>query len=87
MSASAEEIFETVLGETFSKASEAHIAGDVKLAENLYNEILMVEPMNAEVIHNLGILALQDGRTQIALSSLEKALEINPNKENQGNNK
>ena len=82
MSASAEEIFETVLGETFSKASKAHIAGDVKLAENLYNEILMVEPMNAEVIHNLGILALQDGRTQIALSSLEKALEINPNKEN-----
>jgi len=82
MSMNAVEMSETALEETFSKASQAHISGKINIAERLYNEILTVEPQNAEVLHNLGVLALQDGRTQIALSSLEQALNINPNKEN-----
>lgn len=82
MSMNAVEIFESALGETFSKASKAHIAGEIILAEKLYNEILAIEPQNAEALHNLGILALQNGKTQFALSSLEQALTINPNKEN-----
>ena len=82
MSLHTEEIFRTRIEETFGKAVKAQISGDVCLAEELYDHILKLDPQNPEANHNLGLLALDDGRSHLALSALQNALQINPNKEN-----
>lgn len=82
MSLHKEEVFRTTIEETFERAAKAQISGDACLAEELYDQILKLDPENPEANHNLGLLALDDGRSHLALSALQKALRINPNKEN-----
>lgn len=63
---------------TYAAALAAHAASDLIVAEKLYQEALKREPYNAEALHNLGVIALQQGKAQDAIRWLKKAIRRNP---------
>ena len=63
-----------------------HQAGQLDLAENLYNELLIDLPYNTVLLTNLGTIALQRGRLEDAIIIIGKSLQINPNQPNALNN-
>lgn len=60
-----------------NQAFNFHQKGDLKEAEKLYKEILQLQQDNHTVLYLLGILAIQTGQHQTALSLINKAIEIN----------
>ena len=64
--------------ETFALAVQNHKKNNLKVAGNLYNEILKTNPNHVDARNNLGIILLKLGKLQIAKSCFEKAIEINP---------
>jgi protein O-GlcNAc transferase len=60
-------------------ALEAHRSGRLHDAERLYRLILSAQPKHPDANHNLGILAVEVGRSQEALPHLKTALEENRN--------
>jgi len=65
--------------ETFVSALENHQKNFFKIAENLYKEILKVNPNHFESIFYLGTLLVQTQRFELAKQLLHKATQINPN--------
>ena len=65
--------------EAFLKAVEAHKAGHLQQASEIYKVILKAEPKNPDVNHNLGIIAVAFGRTAEAEPLFRMALEVNQN--------
>jgi tetratricopeptide (TPR) repeat protein len=59
----------------FEKAVATHMAGDLKAAETMYREILDRDPVNAAVIHNLGLISFQGGDLSKAARFFETALD------------
>ena len=59
----------------FEKAVATHMAGDLEAAETMYKEILDREPVNAAVIHNLGLISFQGGDLSKAARLFETALD------------
>ena len=56
-----------------------HTAGDLATAENIYRQILAVEPTNVDALNNLGV-ALQMGRRwREAEMAFKRAIQLNPN--------
>ena len=64
--------------ETFALAVQNHKKNNLKVAGNLYNEILKTNPNHVDARSNLGTILLKLGKLQIAKSCFEKAIEINP---------
>lgn len=54
------------------------LAGRFNQAENIYKDILEVEPENTVALHYLGVIAYQRGNSDSALKLFEKAIAINP---------
>ena len=65
--------------ETFVSALENHQKNFFKIAENLYKEILKVNPDHFESIFYLGTLLVQTQRFELGKQLLHKATQINPN--------
>jgi tetratricopeptide (TPR) repeat protein len=59
-------------------AVQYHNAGDLKKAENIYQQILQVDPNQPVALHLLGVIAHQSGKNDIAIDLIEKALAIKP---------
>ncbi|WP_240660647.1 O-linked N-acetylglucosamine transferase family protein [Inhella crocodyli] len=57
---------------------DRHNAGEFVEAERLYEELLSVHPTNADVLHNLGLVALQLGHADRALRLLQAAVDAAP---------
>ncbi|HEX4142698.1 MAG TPA: tetratricopeptide repeat protein [Pirellulales bacterium] len=57
-----------------AKATEHHRAGQLVQAEQIYREVLYHLPRNIDAQRQLGILARQTGRVELAISSLRRAL-------------
>ena len=74
------------LEETFTLAVQNHKKNNLKIAENLYNEILKKNPNYVGALNNLGILYNQFGNNQKAMDCYEKAIQINPNHVDAHNN-
>jgi len=55
-----------------------HRAGRLGEAEQLYRQVLTVAPHSPDANHNLGLIALQAGRRDIALPLFQTALAVNP---------
>jgi len=53
-------------------------AGGFLEAEKGYKEILNLDPTNADAMHLLGVLALQNGKVDDAVELIQLAIEINP---------
>ena len=65
--------------ETFSLAIKNHREGKTDIAQELYNQILKIDPNNSEALNNLGVIFQGLGENQKAKGCFEKAIKINPN--------
>lgn len=61
------------------KALNAHRAGDIGTAAQLYQQIIAIEPRHADAYQLLGVIAQQMGKSDLARHLMEKALEFQPN--------
>jgi predicted O-linked N-acetylglucosamine transferase (SPINDLY family) len=64
--------------QTFERAVRHHHAGQMLEAEVLYRQILAQQPDHAGTIHMIGLLALDLGRADAAITLLERAVKVNP---------
>lgn len=64
--------------EKINNALQIHQSGNLELAESLYKEILAEDSENASVLNLLGLLNLQLKKYDEAVSSIKKAVELNP---------
>lgn len=63
---------------TFARAVALHQRGDTGSAEQLYRQILRLQPRHAGALHLLAVIHLQRGELTQALVACEAALAINP---------
>ncbi|HSB34806.1 MAG TPA: tetratricopeptide repeat protein [Nitrospirota bacterium] len=66
------------LDDLYKVGIEAFDKGDYEKAERLFHEILIANPMFADIQNKLGIIYNQTNRLALAAESFEKALAINP---------
>ena len=69
---------ELTINQVLQKANIAHRNGNLDAAENLYRQILAIQPINAKVHNNLGILSDLRGKSEDAEKSFRKAIELKP---------
>lgn len=60
---------------TFQTALDYHRAGEIEPAVRLYRRVLRIEPRHAEVLHLLGVAALQQNRYQAAVDTIRRAID------------
>jgi predicted O-linked N-acetylglucosamine transferase (SPINDLY family) len=72
---------ELTIDQALKKAIEAQSQGRFSEAENIYQLILVKRPDNPDANHNLGDLAVHQGKLDLGLKLLKKALEIKPTQE------
>ncbi len=60
----------------FTDAIRHHQAGRLKDAEQLYRRILAIHPRHADSLHLLGVISSQNGRHDIAVDLITKAIKI-----------
>ena len=61
---------------SLGEAIRHHSAGQLTEAETIYRQILKDEPENSEILHRLGVLALQTGYLDAAENLIREALSI-----------
>ena len=66
------------LVELLTQAVNSHQAGQLPEAENLYRDILELDPSQPNANHNLGVLALDAGEASISLDYFRTALDNDP---------
>ena len=64
--------------EAFEQAVQLHTAGQFAPAEQVYRQILAVEPRHADALHMLGAMAHQLGQHATALEYIQLAIAIDP---------
>ena len=69
---------ELTLDQALQKGIEAHKAGKVQEADQLYTAILKANPKHPDANHNMGVLAVGVGKVTEALPFFKTALEVNP---------
>ena len=68
---------ELSIEDTLNNGIEAHKAGQIQKADNLYTNILNSNPMHPDANHNKGVLMASNGKEEEALPFFEKALKAN----------
>jgi len=69
---------ELPVSQAFELASSYCQTGQTQQAENIYQQILLRDPDNAQAYSLLGILAVQAGNMERAIQLTRKAIEIDP---------
>jgi predicted O-linked N-acetylglucosamine transferase (SPINDLY family) len=62
--------------EALAMALQHHQAGRVQAAEEIYRQILAVEPNHVDALHLLGVLASQAGQYQLAVEYIGRAIAL-----------
>ncbi len=70
------------INKLLQKAINQHKANNFQEAEKLYKQILENEPNHPDANHNMGVLATQFSKHNIAVQFFQKALSQRPNDEN-----
>jgi len=65
--------------ETFALAVQNHQKNNLRVAENLYKEVLKTKPNHADAHNNLGNVLQELGEHKKAISCYKKAIQIQPN--------
>ena len=55
-----------------------HRSGNLQQAELNYRQILLIDPLHADALHLLGVIALQVGRHELAIEQIRSALRARP---------
>jgi tetratricopeptide (TPR) repeat protein len=66
------------ISEALALAAQHHQAGQLQIAEQVYRQILAVDPNCADALHLLGIVASQVGRHDLAIEYINRAINLNP---------
>lgn len=66
----------------FNYAVWLHQSGDLVSAENCYKQVIAKNPLNAEAIHFIGVIAAQSGRTKEAIALITQAINLDPKNAN-----
>ena len=61
-----------------AKAVRQHQAGHLAEAEHLYRRVLQNDPCNVDALHLLGVITLQQGRPDLAIDLISRAIKLNP---------
>ena len=72
-----EEVELATISEALAIAVEHHQGGRLQAAEQIYRQILQVEPNNPDALHLLGLLACMVGKPDIGIDYMRRALEQN----------
>jgi len=75
-----------IINENFSLAVKNHQEGKIDIAQELYNQVLKIDPNHSQALNNLGVIFKVLGEHQKAKDCYEKAIEINPNYSDAHNN-
>jgi tetratricopeptide (TPR) repeat protein len=67
------------IDEVFNLAVKNHQEGKTNIAQELYNQVLKIDPNHVDAHNNLGGIFKNLGETQKAKECFEKAIAINPN--------
>ena len=67
------------INEIFNLAIKNHQEGKTDIAQELYNQILEIDPRHSPARNNLGVLFQELGEHQKTKECYEKAIEIDPN--------
>lgn len=62
--------------ELLSLAVQHHLAGQLPAAEQLYRQILALEPQHVDALHLLGVIAHQQGAHEVAIEYIEQAIRL-----------
>ncbi len=62
----------------YEEAKRLHAAGRLEEAEDLYRQVLVLDPGHKAVLNNLGVLRLGQGEYSEAESLLRKAIRVDP---------
>src|SRR5438309_877007 len=68
----------TTIPEALALAMRHHQAGNLAQAEQIYRQILQVDPREANALHLLGMLAHQAGQSEAAVDFIRQALTVVP---------
>ena len=72
-----EHMMELTIEQALYQGVSAHREGKLQDAERFYKAILQSQPTHPDANHNLGILAMSVGKTDIALTLFKTALDAN----------
>jgi predicted O-linked N-acetylglucosamine transferase (SPINDLY family) len=67
------------ISEALTLAIEHHQAGRLQAAEQLYRQILALEPDHAGALHLLGLIAHQVGKHEVAVVCIGRAIQLDGN--------
>ena len=67
------------IDETFNLAVKNHLESKTDIAQELYNQVLKIDPNHLFALNNLGIIFKELGQIQKAKNCYERAIRINPN--------
>jgi tetratricopeptide (TPR) repeat protein len=67
-----------VIGSKLQRAVALHQAGDLQRARSAYEQILSMEPTQADALHLSGVIAAQTGNPAKAVDLIGKAVQIDP---------
>jgi predicted O-linked N-acetylglucosamine transferase (SPINDLY family) len=65
-------------GDELEQAIRSHQGGDLGTAERLYLAALSAQPNHPDILHLLGLVALQSGRLEPALTWIQRAIALRP---------
>jgi tetratricopeptide (TPR) repeat protein len=65
------------ISEALAIAIRHHQAGRLQAAEQLYRQILAIQPNHADALHFLGVVAHQVGKHEVAVEHIQRAIELN----------
>jgi protein O-GlcNAc transferase len=68
----------STLQQMFAAATAHHRAGRVMQAAELYQQIVMADPMHADAWHLWGIAAQQQGQPALAVERIQRAIAVRP---------
>ena len=60
--------------EALAIATQHHQRGRLQAAEQIYRQILQVEPNHADALHLLGVIAAQVGKQALAVEHIGRAI-------------
>ena len=75
-----------IINENFSLAVKNHQEGKIDIAQELYNQVLKIDPNHSQAHNNLGVIFEKLKDYNKAKSYYKKAIEIDPNRANTHNN-
>ena len=62
--------------EALALAIQHHQAGRLQAAEQIYRQILASDPNHADALHLLGVIASQEGKHDLAVNYVARAIQV-----------